>query len=199
VLLSKHLVRTWFSGNIDSGFGHRPKAKRQHLRSSVGLRASDLIPELFILGDIATGKAMEVALLIVKTEMVLGNGRAGTHPEGLAAIASGLVLLLAVQAPAQTFPERTVKLVVPVPPGGSTDAVARLVTLRMQAILGQPVIIENQPGGRNWPTSAIGCDTRTTGSTPTSFGTAWKTILNRSSALSSGSSRMRNRKSKRPG
>ncbi len=49
-------------------------------------------------------------------------------------------------APAQTFPERTVKLVVPVPPGGSTDAVARLVTLRMQAILGQPVIIENQPG-----------------------------------------------------
>jgi len=35
---------------------------------------------------------------------------------------------------------------VPVPPGGSTDAIARLVTLRMQAILGQPVIIENQPG-----------------------------------------------------
>jgi len=49
-------------------------------------------------------------------------------------------------APAQTFPERTVKLIVPVPPGGSTDAIARLVTLRMQAILGQPVIIENQPG-----------------------------------------------------
>src|SRR5216683_7028771 len=53
---------------------------------------------------------------------------------------------LAVPAPAQTFPERTVKLVVPVPPGGSTDAVARLATLRMQAILGQPVIVENQPG-----------------------------------------------------
>jgi tripartite-type tricarboxylate transporter receptor subunit TctC len=66
---------------------------------------------------------------------------------GLAAIASGLVLLLAVQAPAQTFPERTVKLIVPVPPGGSTDALARLVTLRMQATLGQPVIVENQPGG----------------------------------------------------
>lgn len=66
---------------------------------------------------------------------------------GVAAIASGLVLLLAVQAPAQTFPERTIKLVVPVPPGGSTDALARLVTLRMQPILGQPVIVENQPGG----------------------------------------------------
>jgi tripartite-type tricarboxylate transporter receptor subunit TctC len=48
---------------------------------------------------------------------------------------------------AQTFPERTIKLVVPVPPGGSTDAVARLVTARLQASLGQPVIIENQGGG----------------------------------------------------
>ena len=49
-------------------------------------------------------------------------------------------------AVAQTFPERTIKLVVPVPPGGSTDAVSRLVTARLQAILGQPVIIENQAG-----------------------------------------------------
>jgi tripartite-type tricarboxylate transporter receptor subunit TctC len=65
---------------------------------------------------------------------------------GLAAIAAVLAICVAVPAPAQTFPERTVKLIVPVPPGGSTDAVARLVTLRMQAILGQPVIIENQPG-----------------------------------------------------
>jgi len=68
-------------------------------------------------------------------------------PRGLAvAVAASLATCLPAQAPAQTFPERTVKLVVPVPPGGSTDAVARLVSLRMQAILGQPVIIENQPG-----------------------------------------------------
>src|SRR6202030_475800 len=71
----------------------------------------------------------------------------GFIPRGLAvAAAASLAACPAVQAPAQTFPERTVKLIVPVPPGGSTDAVARLVTLRMQAILGQPVIIENQPG-----------------------------------------------------
>jgi len=63
-------------------------------------------------------------------------------------IAAATALLApGLAASAQTFPERTVKLVVPVPPGGSTDAVARLVTLRMQAILGQPVIVENQPGG----------------------------------------------------
>jgi tripartite-type tricarboxylate transporter receptor subunit TctC len=64
----------------------------------------------------------------------------------LVAILAGLAICVAVPALAQTFPERTVKLIVPVPPGGSTDAIARLVTLRMQAILGQPVIIENQPG-----------------------------------------------------
>jgi tripartite-type tricarboxylate transporter receptor subunit TctC len=64
----------------------------------------------------------------------------------VAAVTAVFAICLAFPAPAQTFPERTVKLIVPVPPGGSTDAVARLVTLRMQAILGQPVIIENQPG-----------------------------------------------------
>src|SRR5215468_6313542 len=67
-------------------------------------------------------------------------------PWGLVAVAAALATCLASPAPAQTFPERTVKLIVPVPPGGSTDAIARMVTLRMQAILGQPVIIENQPG-----------------------------------------------------
>src|SRR6202030_2902685 len=63
------------------------------------------------------------------------------------AVAGDASLAICLAFPAQTFPERTVKLIVPVPPGGSTDAVARLVTLRMQAILGQPVIVENQPGG----------------------------------------------------
>src|SRR5258707_5985083 len=67
-------------------------------------------------------------------------------PQCLAAVAAALATCLASPAPAQTFPERPIKLIVPVPPGGSTDAIARLVTLRMQAILGQPVIIENQPG-----------------------------------------------------
>jgi len=65
----------------------------------------------------------------------------------VAATAAAMAAVLAAPCAAQTFPERTIKLIVPVPPGGSTDAVSRLVTARMQAILGQPVIIENQPGG----------------------------------------------------
>lgn len=49
-------------------------------------------------------------------------------------------------AHAQTFPTRTITLIVPFPPGGSTDAVARIMAERMQRTLGQPVIIENVGG-----------------------------------------------------
>lgn len=77
-------------------------------------------------------------------------GAAVTPARRALGLSSWLVLALlaaCLPARAQTFPERAIRLIVPVSPGGSTDAVARLVTLRMQAILGQPVIVENQPGG----------------------------------------------------
>ena len=47
---------------------------------------------------------------------------------------------------AQTYPSRPITLIVPFPPGGSTDVVARIVAERMRPILGQPVIIENVGG-----------------------------------------------------
>ena len=49
-------------------------------------------------------------------------------------------------AQAQTFPSRPITLVVPYPPGGSTDTVARIMAEKMRATLGQPVIIENVAG-----------------------------------------------------
>src|SRR5712672_485519 len=49
-------------------------------------------------------------------------------------------------APAQTYPSRPITLVVPFPPGGSTDAAARIMAERMRATLGQPVVIENIGG-----------------------------------------------------
>jgi tripartite-type tricarboxylate transporter receptor subunit TctC len=47
---------------------------------------------------------------------------------------------------AQTFPSKTITLIVPFPPGGSTDTVARIMAEKMRPILGQPVIIENVGG-----------------------------------------------------
>src|SRR5262245_26699410 len=63
----------------------------------------------------------------------------------LAAI--GLMLLAGVVgAQAQGYPSRTITLIVPFPPGGSTDAVARILAERMQPVLGQSLIIENVGG-----------------------------------------------------
>jgi tripartite-type tricarboxylate transporter receptor subunit TctC len=49
-------------------------------------------------------------------------------------------------AQAQTFPSRQINLIVPFPPGGSTDAIARIMADRMRTALGQPVVIENVGG-----------------------------------------------------
>jgi tripartite-type tricarboxylate transporter receptor subunit TctC len=49
-------------------------------------------------------------------------------------------------AQAQNYPTRPITLVVPFPPGGSTDAAARIMAERMRAPLGQPVVIENIGG-----------------------------------------------------
>ena len=49
-------------------------------------------------------------------------------------------------ANAQTYPSRQITLVVPFPPGGSTDVAARILAERMRPVLGQSVIIENVGG-----------------------------------------------------
>ena len=57
------------------------------------------------------------------------------------------ILPLLILVSAQAFPDRPVKLVVPSPPGGPPDIMARLLMDKMSAALGQPVIVENRPGG----------------------------------------------------
>jgi tripartite-type tricarboxylate transporter receptor subunit TctC len=62
----------------------------------------------------------------------------------IAAVA--LAALTSVAAQAQTYPSRQITLIVPFPPGGSTDVAARIMAEKMRPILGQPVIIENVGG-----------------------------------------------------
>ena len=49
-------------------------------------------------------------------------------------------------ARAQSYPSRSISLVVPFPPGGSTDVVGRILAERMRPLLGQPIVVENVGG-----------------------------------------------------
>jgi tripartite-type tricarboxylate transporter receptor subunit TctC len=64
----------------------------------------------------------------------------------IASVTLALVsLFAAAHGYAQQFPERSLRLVVPFAPGGSTDVLARIVGQRLAENLGQPVIIDNRP------------------------------------------------------
>ncbi len=58
-----------------------------------------------------------------------------------------LSLLLAAGAQAQGYPTKPIRLVVPFAPGGSSSIVARAVAAEMEKSLGQPIVVENKPGG----------------------------------------------------
>jgi tripartite-type tricarboxylate transporter receptor subunit TctC len=58
-----------------------------------------------------------------------------------------LAALLAQAAQAQSWPAKPIRLVVPFAPGGSSSIVARSVAAEMEKGLGQPIIIDNKPGG----------------------------------------------------
>lgn len=62
-------------------------------------------------------------------------------------IVGALAALLAGIAWAQGYPDRPIRIVVPLPPGGSPDTIARTLAPSLQAAWNQPVVVENKTGG----------------------------------------------------
>jgi tripartite-type tricarboxylate transporter receptor subunit TctC len=57
-----------------------------------------------------------------------------------------IVAMLPGVVAAETYPSRPIKLVVPFPPGGPNDIIARVVAQRMSELLGQQIVIDNRGG-----------------------------------------------------
>lgn len=67
----------------------------------------------------------------------------------LAAIAAALCILAAAPALALDYPVKSVRFIVPYPPGGTTDVLARIIAQWLSEKMGQQFIVENKPGGGN--------------------------------------------------
>jgi tripartite-type tricarboxylate transporter receptor subunit TctC len=68
------------------------------------------------------------------------------QPLKILALIAPLVGILVAPAPAAEYPERTITVIVPFPPGGASDATARVVTAKLAERVGQSVIIDNRAG-----------------------------------------------------
>ena len=87
---------------------------------------------------------------LLRTALASGGAALPLAVSGLGALAAPAIAL------AQDWPARTVKIVVPYPPGGPTDIVARLVGEKLSNRYGQSFVIENKPGaGGNLGAEAV--------------------------------------------
>ncbi|HWP89936.1 MAG TPA: tripartite tricarboxylate transporter substrate binding protein, partial [Burkholderiales bacterium] len=62
------------------------------------------------------------------------------------AILLAAMFAFAATAPAQTYPAKPIRIVVPAVPGGGTDILARLLSPRLTELFGQTIIVDNRGG-----------------------------------------------------
>jgi tripartite-type tricarboxylate transporter receptor subunit TctC len=72
----------------------------------------------------------------------------------IATLISAGAVVVGRQARADAFPTKTVRLIVPFTPGGTTDVLAREIAQKLQVAFGQTVIVENRPGAGG----SVGCE-----------------------------------------
>lgn len=68
------------------------------------------------------------------------------HVTSWFAISATVLLLTVSPSIAQTYPDKPIRMVLPFPPGGGTDSLARVILPKMSQALGQPIVIDNRPG-----------------------------------------------------
>lgn len=73
---------------------------------------------------------------------------AGVALAGTAVVACLALVGAAGSAAAQSFPTKPIRVVVPFPPGAGPDQLARLLSVPMQEVLGQPLVVENRAGAQ---------------------------------------------------
>ena len=72
----------------------------------------------------------------------------GDHdaPDANTALAAVAFMIARIPGAGANYPNQTIKIVVPFPPGGGVDVVARVIAPRLSELLGQSVIVENRGG-----------------------------------------------------
>jgi tripartite-type tricarboxylate transporter receptor subunit TctC len=71
-------------------------------------------------------------------------------------VALGALVLAACSAYGQSWPAKPIRVMVPFPPGGSTDIVARIMAQKLEKPLGQPLVVENRGGAGGTIGAAVG-------------------------------------------
>jgi tripartite-type tricarboxylate transporter receptor subunit TctC len=65
------------------------------------------------------------------------------------AVSASLAAMPAISSAEPAYPSRAIKIIVPAPPGGAIDTIARVVGDKLAVSMGQPVIVDNRPGASN--------------------------------------------------
>src|SRR5690242_10432434 len=95
----------------------------------------------------AAGRGTQRSICGMANNIIAGDFRMLRRRAIIALFATTLAVgAAAASARAGDFPDHPIRVIVSVPAGGGVDTVTRIVTDRMRAVLGQPLVVENKPG-----------------------------------------------------